>query len=303
MIRYLIIIVLAALSLTAMAQQKKVAVYVAGEQNDISQALANQLVEAFAKSGKYIAIERTGSFLAELSKEQNYQRTGAVDDNELSRLGKQFGVQWVCVAKIGDVFGQKNISARLIDVESAEVTNSSNAYSKLESLEEFMTVVDKITKELTSKTVQERTAEALAKQKAQEETERMLVEGFKMGYIKCGDLYATISYSRVKSYDARDAAEAWEMGGNKDWRVPNMAELNIVKQACRYYCVNKEYYSKLSIEQLEQLRKIYEEDSFWIRYDDDPKIYTCKCYVDKNGYKIKDRDFPLIGLMLVRDAK
>ena len=114
----LLFILLSALSLTAFAQQKKVAVYVTGQQTGINKVLGDQLVAAFAKSGKYIAIERTASFLAELGKEQNYQRTGAVDDNELSRLGKQFGVQLVCVADVSDVFGEKYVSARLIDVES-----------------------------------------------------------------------------------------------------------------------------------------------------------------------------------------
>lgn len=65
----LLIILLSALSLTVMAQQKKVAVYVTGEQNTISKVLGDELVKAFAKSGKYAAIERTKYFLAELEKE------------------------------------------------------------------------------------------------------------------------------------------------------------------------------------------------------------------------------------------
>ncbi|MDR1022787.1 MAG: hypothetical protein LBL94_05900 [Prevotellaceae bacterium] len=95
--------------------QPKVAVYVTGG-NDagINKVLADRLVAAFAKSGKYIAIERTSSFLSELSKEQRYQRTGAVDDSELARLGRQFGVQQVCIAEVSDVFGEKYVSARLL---------------------------------------------------------------------------------------------------------------------------------------------------------------------------------------------
>ena len=88
----LFIILLSVLSLTAFAQQK-VAVYVTGQESGIKKVLGDQLVAAFAKSGKYMAIERTASFLAEMKREQNYQATGVVDDNELSRLGKQFGVQ------------------------------------------------------------------------------------------------------------------------------------------------------------------------------------------------------------------
>ena len=123
----LLILLLSALSLTTFAQQKKVAVYVTGN-DPINDIVASRLVDGIAKSGKYIAIERTASFLSELSKEQNYQSTGAVDDNEISRLGKQFGVDYVCVASAFNVWDtEKYISTRLIDVESAEVVVSSSS--------------------------------------------------------------------------------------------------------------------------------------------------------------------------------
>jgi uncharacterized protein YjdB len=133
--------------------QRKVAVYVTGSGDaGIKKVLGDQLTAAIAKSGKYIAIERTSSFLTELNKEQKYQRTGAVDDNELSRLGKQFGVQLVCVADISDVFDEKYISARLIDVESAEVINASNATSPMRSISDLLKISDEITKSLIGQT-------------------------------------------------------------------------------------------------------------------------------------------------------
>lgn len=153
-----LIMLLSFLLLTSFAQQQKVAVYVTGQQTDVNKVLGDKLVEAFARSGKYMAIERTASFLAELSKEQNYQRTGAVDDNEVSRLGKQFGVQLVCVADVSEVFGQKYVSARLINVETAEVVNTTNTSSNLGTMEELLRVSNKIANELTLKTAQENTA-------------------------------------------------------------------------------------------------------------------------------------------------
>lgn len=144
------LIMLLMVSMTAFAQQKKVAVYVTGQESGINKVLGDQLVAAFAKSGKYIAIERTASFLAELSKEQNYQRTGAVSDNEISRLGKQFGVQLVCVVDVSDVFGQKYVSSRLIDVEKAEVINTANAQSSLNNMEELMRVSNSLKGQLFS---------------------------------------------------------------------------------------------------------------------------------------------------------
>lgn len=154
-IEIIFVLMLSLLSLTSFAQQKKVAVYVTGQQTDINKVLGDKLVEAFAKSGKYMAIERTSSFLAELSKEQNYQRTGAVDDNEVSRIGKQFGVQLVCVADISEAYEQKYVSARLIDVETAEIINATNMSSQLNSIEELKRVSNTIATELTTKTIQE----------------------------------------------------------------------------------------------------------------------------------------------------
>jgi uncharacterized protein YjdB len=134
--------------------QPKVAVYVTGG-NDagiINKVLGDQLVTAFAKSGKYIAIERTSSFLFELSKEQNYQQTGAVDDNEFSRLGKQFGVQLVCVVEVNDIFNEKYVSARLIDVESAQVTDASNAKGQVRNIDDLLKISNEIITALIKKT-------------------------------------------------------------------------------------------------------------------------------------------------------
>lgn len=229
----LFIVLLSVVAMSAVAQQKKVAVYVTGQQTGINKVLGDQLVAAFAKSGKYIAIERTASFLAELGKEQNYQRTGAVDDNELSRLGKQFGVQLVCVADVSDVFGEKYVSARLIDVESAEVVNTSNATSKLESMPELLKVTEGLAKELTAKTVQERAAEAAAEQKKNEETEQMLLNGFANGYILTGNIYIITAHSCMEWKYVQSAIQNCRIGGFTDWRLPTVTEFRMAKQVVR----------------------------------------------------------------------
>jgi len=139
---------LSALSLAAVAQQKKVAVYVTGEDAGINKVLGSKLVSAIARSEEYSAVERTESFLAELSREQNYQRTGAVDDSELSRLGKQFGVQYICVASVSDAFNEKYLSARLIDVESAQVERTASSSGPISSLEGLVYAANTISHDL-----------------------------------------------------------------------------------------------------------------------------------------------------------
>ena len=295
----LLILLLSVLSLTAFAQQKKVAVYITGEQSGITQVLGDQLVAAFAKSGKYIAIERTLSFLSELKKEQRYQyETGEVDDSELSRLGKQFGVQLVCVAKISEVFGEKYISARLIDVESAEVTNTSNATSKLDNMQELLNVTEKLAKELTAKTVQEIAAEKAARQRANEETEKMLSEAFTKGYIKVDNIYAATSSSYVPWSQVPTIAAECRLGGWADWRVPTATELGLIQSTCRGYYEDRndrDKYPNLSDSYLHKFFYIVRVNGiYWVK---DGYII----YGDLTGYmKGNNANY---RLLLVRDAK
>lgn len=148
--RKLFIILLSALSLTAFAQEKKVAVYVMGEDAGINKVLGSKLVTAIARSEEYSAVERTIAFLSELNKEQTYQRTGAVDDDEISRLGKQFGVQYVCVAVVSEAFNEKYLSARLIDVESAQVERSASSSKTIQSLDDIVNAANTVSSELLS---------------------------------------------------------------------------------------------------------------------------------------------------------
>ena len=98
----------------------KVAIYTIDDSGmDYIGFVGDFLTNAIVKQGQYVAVERTAQFLAELNKEQSFQRTGAVDDSQISQLGKNMGVQFVCVAKVGRIGEQLYVSARLVDVESA----------------------------------------------------------------------------------------------------------------------------------------------------------------------------------------
>ncbi len=294
----LFILLLSTISLTAFAQQK-VAVYVTGKESGINKVLGDQLVAAFTKSGKYVAIERTASFLAELGKEQNYQRTGAVDDNELSRLGKQFGVQLVCVADVSDVFGEKYVSARLIDVETAEVANTANASSPMSSMNELLNVTNTLTQELTSETRQERAAKVWAEKKEEEDIEKMLIQGFADGYLKAGHLYFTIPSSTVQ-HAHHGEAKACKIGGFSDWRDPTASELNVVKQACRNYYANKDSYPKVAALNMEQLKNIFDGYTFWVTNGSSIYDYITRTgYSNSYNYGSGNRYY----LILVRDAK
>ncbi|MBR1878883.1 MAG: hypothetical protein IJ814_07790 [Paludibacteraceae bacterium] len=145
--RKLLIVLLSALSLTAFAQQKKVAVYVVGSEDGINKVLGSKLSIALGRHG-YSVTERTSDFLSVIAKEQSYQRTGTVDDEEISRIGKQFGAQLVCVVTIKKIFNLPYVSARLIDVETAEVEGAASFSGQLTSAQEVIAAGDQLTTDI-----------------------------------------------------------------------------------------------------------------------------------------------------------
>ncbi len=120
----LLIILLSCVALTVYGQKPKVAIYITGK-DPLNEIVANRLLSCFIASGKYTAVERSTAFLEALAKEHHYERSGEVDDADIAKLGKQFGVQYVCVISVKAVaYSEKYISARIIDVNSAEVIGS-----------------------------------------------------------------------------------------------------------------------------------------------------------------------------------
>jgi hypothetical protein len=103
------------------------------------------------RSGKYTAVERTYDFLKELDNEHEYQRTGSVDDEQISKLGRQFGVSLVCVVKVSAMNKEYYLSARLIDVETATVTKSAKPVTFI--AENLSEACEDVTKQLFGSTM------------------------------------------------------------------------------------------------------------------------------------------------------
>ncbi|MDR3001589.1 MAG: CsgG/HfaB family protein [Fibromonadaceae bacterium] len=126
-------------------QDNKIAVYVTGEIGaNEKKALSTKMLTAFVNSGKYRAIERSDAFINEIAREQEKQRSGAIDDDQISRLGKQFGVQFVCIADVTFAFNTNHVSARIIDVETAEVVAIGEAESPLKTMADLDNVSNRI---------------------------------------------------------------------------------------------------------------------------------------------------------------
>ena len=105
-------------NVTTTVGKQKMAIYVTkSSDTDKAKRVSSWLMENLTNSGAFITVERTSDFLAALQKEQNYQRSGNVNDNQLSRLGQQFGVNMVCVI---DIAGDYTMM-RVINVETSVI--------------------------------------------------------------------------------------------------------------------------------------------------------------------------------------
>jgi hypothetical protein len=103
-------------NVTTTAGKQKIAIYVTKNSGTYSaKCVSSGLVGHLTNSGAFITVERTSDFLAGLQKEQRYQQSGNVDDNQLSRLGRQFGVNLVCVV---DIISSGYITIRVINTET-----------------------------------------------------------------------------------------------------------------------------------------------------------------------------------------
>ena len=101
----------------AQNQRLKLAVYATGNIDALLKNIAqNNASTELVNCGRYQMIERSAEFLRFVSEEQNYQRSGAVDDNQIAELGKQYGADCVYVVDITCIDSYLYVATRMIDV-------------------------------------------------------------------------------------------------------------------------------------------------------------------------------------------
>ncbi|MCH5174644.1 MAG: hypothetical protein J1F40_02015 [Prevotellaceae bacterium] len=146
---YCIIAIACLCGSNAMAQtavKKKVAVYMTGNdvQDSYKKVIGARLVSAITSTNEYAAVERTADFLAALSSEQDFQTSGEVQDSQIARLGQKFGVRYVVVADVSEVFDELFVAARLINVESALVEKAFDTNASAESMAQLIDISSKV---------------------------------------------------------------------------------------------------------------------------------------------------------------
>jgi hypothetical protein len=140
------------LSCLAFGQGKsKIAVYLTGTGDAASdKMLSIMLLDAIVKEYPhyFVAIDRNEEFLGQMDKEHVKARSGAIDDSQIVELGKQAGVDYLCIGDVAHAFGSYMLNARINNMKTAQVVASGRGSSK--TLDELETVEDMLSKVVKS---------------------------------------------------------------------------------------------------------------------------------------------------------
>lgn len=99
-----------------------------GVETNASAIVADTINEQFVKSGKYIAIDR--AYISKIQAEKKFQLSGEVNSADVKELGALFGAQYICVANVSKLGSTYTVSARMIDVTTAQVISQESAKQK-----------------------------------------------------------------------------------------------------------------------------------------------------------------------------
>ena len=132
----LVLILFCFLSLTAMADSKKIALLeprVGEGSTEVSgmekAMIRGELRKSIVNHTGYEAFTR--SDIDQMMKEQDFQRTGNVSDGDIHRLGEMSGADFICVATITKSDSEFYIEAFLINIETGAISNPASQYGEL----------------------------------------------------------------------------------------------------------------------------------------------------------------------------
>lgn len=118
-------------SAAAAAKQgrRTVAVYMSGEEpkgaKGVHRIVGGELVRAMNESGRYTALDRTEAIHGQLSQESG----GVLDDGQIKTVGRQLGVEYLCISDIDFLGKRYSLDTRLVNVATAEAERSARTTS------------------------------------------------------------------------------------------------------------------------------------------------------------------------------
>ena len=150
----LLLILLSVALALAQPPKKSVAVYMAGKEpaavKGAYKVLGSELAKTITKSKEYTAADRSEAGRKIVASEQIFQRSGAVDPKQIKRLGKQLGVQIMCIAEVTQVMNSHYLEARLVDVETAEILAVASQMGNMSKASDIERTIQAVAQELVT---------------------------------------------------------------------------------------------------------------------------------------------------------
>ena len=127
----------------------RIAVYVIGDMPDNNKRVFGpELLTSLVNSGRYSGMERPNVFFAEVESKRTTEFGGAINDSQLSELGKEFGVDYVCIADVVPAFGIYRIEVRIVDAKTAQTVVVGESNSSLKTFDELTRVLRAIVRNM-----------------------------------------------------------------------------------------------------------------------------------------------------------
>ncbi len=99
-----------------------------GVEENASAIVADTINEQFVKADGYIAIDR--AYISKIQAEKKFQLSGEVNSDDVKELGALFGAEFICIANVSKLGSTYTVSARMIDVTTAQVVSQESAKQK-----------------------------------------------------------------------------------------------------------------------------------------------------------------------------
>jgi hypothetical protein len=129
-------------------EKKKVAIFESignAVDEDVKGAILDALGEGIYTSDRYILLERTN--YAQLLKEFDFQKSGAVDDEQLLEIGKAAGADYACYASVRKIGINYRIAYRLVEVSTAAI-EFSGSKSTQKGINDLLDIINAIAEEM-----------------------------------------------------------------------------------------------------------------------------------------------------------
>jgi TolB-like protein len=135
----------------AQSDKPKIALYIVNDELSDAEkrVLIAKFLKPFTESGQFGVIDRSDVFTQQATKERIKQRDGSVNDGEIYRIGYESGAKYVLMVDLVKAFGTRhNVSARLVDVETAEIFGAQGE-TDIKNLDDISDAADEVFYQIT----------------------------------------------------------------------------------------------------------------------------------------------------------